>query len=363
MRRLGITATALAIATAACGSAAGPTTTTASPLTSTTRAEAPHTTLTTTAPDMNSSTTAPDATTSTTKPVEAFRGAQLVVAGPDGVHLIDPDGTSRILIDGAAALAVDDLEGGVVFQQERGTRERMSTVFRVVAGGATAVATLVADPAQGLSLHDVVADDAEARIYYTRSEGTTPGNTLDTLRRFGLGSRTVTEVMDVGAWESSSDPISIGGGLILLNWSAEGTFGMRFTNLGGAPLDVVANPTPDEGFFDCGLCPTTGELSSDGSRLVYRDIVEGVDYAIVVDVATGDELHRIRLDGLNRWILTSFDLGPSHLVVNRSDNDASLPALLFDLGQTDPEPRELPAPGVARLTRSTVDIAAPVPSP
>lgn len=285
----------------------------------------------------------------------------MLIAGAEGVLLVEEDGTSRLLVEGRAEIAIDDLDGGILFQRQRGTRDRTSTAYRVVAGGDRAVATLVADPDQSLTLNGVVRDGAPF-IYYTRSEGSNPEDTRDTLRRFDMTTGEVTELSVIGYWESGSFPVSVGDGLVLMNWHNEATHGMLFTDLLGDLVDVAANPSPPEGFFDCGPCPRTGAVAVDGTRFVYRAFDDGVDYAVIVDVDGGEEIHRIRLDAVNVWTVTSFDLSPSHLIVNRAFNDDLLTPLLFDLAQAQPEPHELPVAGEAHLTRSTVEVVGPVPA-
>lgn len=359
MHRLHIVATALAIAASACGGTATTTTSGPASTTSTTVAEPTGTTTTTTT--VPSSTTAPPTTTvapTTTEPPQIAEDAQLLVAGDDGVFLVDPDGSATLLIEGPAAVAMDDLEGGVLFQQERGSLQRRSTVYRVAPGSGSAVATLVADPAQGLTLNGVVRDGVTF-VYYTRSEGSTPEDARDTLRRLDLAAAEVQELSVIGYWESGSFPISVGGSLIMMNWYNEAVEGMRFTDLLGNQVEVVANPSPLDGFFDCNRCPSTGAISADGARFVYRDF----DFATILDVDTGEELHRIPLDAVNQWSVTSFGLGRTHLIVNRELNGDRLPALLFDLTQTDPQPVELPVAGEAYLTRSPVTIEGPIPAP
>ncbi len=310
------------------------------------------------------STTSPTSTSSTTTsdPIP-FVIPELLIAGDDGVHLVDPDGATTLLVEGPAAFAIDDLDGGILFQQERDTRQRRSTVYRVRADGDRAVATLVADLDQSLALSGIVMDDDEVFVYYTRDEGDNPGDARQTLRRYGLTSRTVTELATIGGWESGSYPISVGDGLLLFNWFAEASHGIEVTDLFGSVVAVAGNPSPAEGFVDCNVCPFIAEISGDASRIVYRQVMDFTDFAIIVDVATGEELHRIALNGINRWRVTSFDLGTTHLVVNRADNDGRLAALVYDLTLPDAPPLELAVAGEAYLTRSPVTVTGPVPAP
>lgn len=328
--------------------------------TSSTSSAAPTDSTTTTAPPPSSTSTS---TTTTTAAPEPTALPELLIAAGDGAYLVGADGAVTLLIEGPTAFAIDDLAGGVLFQQERDTRQRRSTVYRVQADGDRAVATLVADVDQSLSLRGITVDGDEAFVYYTRDEGDTPEDSSQTLRRYGLGSRRVTELSQIGGWESGAHPVSVGDGLLLLNWSSEATFGIEVTDLLGSTVSVPGNPSPPEGFFDCNICPFMGEISSDGTTLVYRQVVGFNDFAVIVDVATGEELHLVELNGINRWLVTSFDLDANHLVVNRAHNDELLPALVYDLSQPSLPPIELAIAGEAYLTRSPITIAGPIPAP
>lgn len=313
-------------------------------------------------------TTAVTTTTTTTTAAPAPEiGAQVLVAGPDGVYLVDSDGTTSLLIDSAAAVAIDDLSGGVLFQIERRQREGRSVVYRVRPDGSEAIKTLVPTSEQGLTLNGVAADGDDTFVYYTRNEGTTIDDTRLTLRRYSLATREVTELSTIGAWESGAYPISVSQSLILYNWGAEAYHGMYFTDLQANDAAVAANPTPEEGFEDCWTCPSRGELSHDGTRLVYQEFDQGYQ-AVVRHVASGAEIRRIDLplagdDGR----IVSFDLSATHLVVNLVEvdqpDDSPAMAWIYDLTQVDPVPVQLSVRGSAYLTLSPVTVQGPIPAP
>lgn len=319
------------------------------------------TTTTTGAPDSSTSTST--TTTSTTEAPDSLVGTELLVAGPDGVWLVDSAGNAELIIDVPAVFAIDDLDGGVLFQTQRNVRDRGSIVYRVRAGESVAIETLVPARDQGLVLNGIARDGDETYVYYSRNEGSTPQDARETLRRYSLQTREVTELDVTGGWESSSAPVSISDSLILLNWSAEAYSGMRFTDLRANAAAVAADPTPDGGFFDCSACPSVGELSADGGRLVYREVENGVDYAVIKHVASGAEVRRIRLGGINVWRVLSFDLTGDFLVVNRAGDNNPLPPWIYDLSQVGPEPVDVALPGEAYITRSAVGVAGPVSPP
>ncbi|NND01900.1 MAG: hypothetical protein HKN91_03865 [Acidimicrobiia bacterium] len=254
MRRFAI-AVLLALVATACGSDGSATSTTAS---STTTSFGVATTegVTTTA-------VATTTTTTTAAPVPGI-GAQIIVAGPDGVYLVEADGTTSLLVDSPAVFAIDDLNGGVLFQVERFVREGGSVVYRVRPDGIQATKTLVPTSEQGLTLNGIAVDGEETFVYYSRNEGTGVEDTKATLRRYSLDTREVTELSTIGGWESGAFPISVSQSLILYNWGAEALHGMYLTDLQANDAAIAANPAPADGYEACEVCPRAGELSQDG---------------------------------------------------------------------------------------------------
>ena len=304
--------------------------------------------------------------TTTAAPVPGI-GAQLLVAGADGVFLVDTDGTISLLIDSAAIFAVDDLNGGVLFQIERWSRGGRSVVYRVRPDGTDAVKTLVPTSEQGLTLNGVAVDGDETFAYYSRNEGSTIEDSKETLRRFSLDTREVTELSTIGGWESGAFPISVSQSLILYNWGAEALHGMYLTDLQANDAAVAANPTPDEGYEDCWVCPSLGELSHDGTRLVYLEFDQGYQ-AVIRHVASGAEIRRIKFPfaGDDSRVV-SFDLSATHLVVNlvnaNADDNEPAVAWVYDLSKVDPEPNILSVSGTAYLTLSPVTVRNLIPAP
>lgn len=347
---------AVFVVVAACGGDGDAATTTAVP--SSTAAATSSTVAAT-----SSSTTTTTSTTSTTTPAEPSVGVELLISGPSGVTLMAPDGTARLVVSSPAVFAIDDLNGGVLFQQERWAREGQSVVYRVAGDGTEAIKTLIPTSEQGLVLNGAVDVDDDTYIYYSRIEGQTPDDARMTLRRYNLASREVTELSEVGGWESASFPISISESLILYNWSAEAYSGMDFTDLTGNEAAVAADPDPDgQGFFDCGPCPRLGELSSNADRIAYVERRDGIRYVVIKHVASGAEVQLIELPEA-QWTPLSLDLSTTHLVVNRRNGDSVLDAWVYDLQQVNPDPVAVGIAGEAYMTLAPVTVQGPVPAP
>lgn len=236
-------------------------------------------------------------------------------------------------------------------------------VYRVAGDGTEAIKTLIPTSEQGLVLNGAVDVDDDTYIYYSRIEGQTPDDARMTLRRYNLASREVTELSEVGGWESASFPISISESLILYNWSAEAYSGMDFTDLTGNEAAVAADPDPDgQGFFDCGPCPRLGELSSNADRIAYVERRDGIRYVVIKHVASGAEVQLIELPEA-QWTPLSLDLSTTHLVVNRRNGDSVLDAWVYDLQQVNPDPVAVGIAGEAYMTLAPVTVQGPVPAP
>lgn len=349
----------VATVVAACGGDASPSSTSAPP-TSTQATQS-----STAAPSSTTSTTSATAAPTTTTAAPDLIDVELLVAGPEAVALVRGDLTAETIVDSPAAFAIDDLAGGVLFQIERWSGDRRSIVYQVAQGRREAIATLIPAIDQGLTLHGMARDGGDPYIYYSRREGETPDDAVHTLRRYNMASREVSELATVGGWEWVSFPISISDSLIVANWQAEASHGMDFFDLEGNVAAVAADPDPgDDSFFDCyWQCPSVGELSQDGERLVYVEEVDGDSYAVIRHVASGAEIRRINLGFPDAWWVASFDMTRDHLVVNRATSELMLEAWVYDLRAVDPEPVALPVSGSAYLTRSRVAISGPVSGP
>jgi len=330
-------------------------------------------TVTTTAPPVETTvpaTTRPTTASSSTTTIEPpttstgpLLGVELLVASEDGVFLVGADGSDQLLIDGPAAFAIDDMEGGILFQQERWSRDRRSVVYRVRSDEGRLIETLVPTGDQGLVLSGIARDDDSTFIYYTRVEGSTPEDSRQTLRRYDIADRDVVELGVVGGWEAGAFPVSVSSQLVLLNWFAEAVSGMDFTDLAGNAAAVAADPSGEGGFVDCSVCPRLGELSQDGSQLVYFEVVEGIGAAVIRHVASGAEIRRVDLGPVGEWTPVSFDLSANHLVVNRSDAAGLATAWIYDLSLVGPEPVALPVVGEAYLSQSPIRVSGVVAAP
>jgi hypothetical protein len=371
-RRWMIPLAVLALVGAACGDDDAAETTT-SPAAATTTTEAATTTAapaTTTVPATTTTTT----TTTEPPPVGPPAGS-LLITNEEGVYVATLDGVASKVIDadssavgGIISFAIDDTRGGVIFQPSRGPwqfKGDASIVYWVPQGAGAAQELLVPAADQGLGLEDVAQQGDATMVYYTRVEGSdSPETALQTLRRFDLEAKTVTEVSVVGGWESGASPISVGGDTIVENSGAEGYVWIDFTDLNGVEFDSPANPLPlDE--FDCfPECFYYGDLSPDGSYVALGRLAPNAGgfpttpEVEVREVASGALVMSVSLPEVFAfpWI-DSLDLSDTHVLINIVEEGSEYPfATVIDIASGGLTTYPAPVGGVARFLRSVPDL-------
>lgn len=364
----------LVVFVAACGDdESAETTTTAGPVATTTAA--PVTTSTTTSTAAPATSTVSASTTTTEPPPVAPPAGSMLITNEDGVYIATADGVASQVISASPAsvgglitFAIDDTEGGIVFQPHTGPWTAQgddSIVYWVPSGSSTYQELLVPSADQGLGLEDVVQQGGSPVVYYTRVEGRdSPETAAQTLRSFNVDDKTVVEIDTVGGWESGSSPISVGGETIVMNSGAEGYIWVRFTDLDGVNVDSPANPLPvDE--FDCfPECFYYADLSPDGTHVAVARLAPNaggfatIPEVEVRDVDTGDLVMNASLAALSAdGYIHSLDLGDSRVIVNLVEEGSEYPfARVIDYSSDEFAIYQAPLGGVARFLRSMPDL-------
>jgi hypothetical protein len=308
--------------------------------------------------------------TTTNAPALAFAGIgeTVLVAADDGVYQIDHEGGVMRLVAGPVAYAVDDTQGGLLFQVDRGRswddEQRSSTiVWWIPRGGSRPQELLVPTPGtdHSLSLHDAYATDDGFAVLYTRHEGSTPyvDDMIDQLRRFDVPARQVTDLYSQGAWEAGFGQVSTNGALIAGVLYGQVGSGCFIYGLDGQPTDLVPSwrsdldLTSDDYVGGCRLSP-------DGNRLVfeteqYEENTLASTTLHVWDLVAGTEATRFAIPGRAGVA----DVSVTWLMATVAGDDG-LQAFVFDLNAPEQDPVALPIPGSARFVDTPVDIAAPV---
>jgi hypothetical protein len=361
-----------ALLVAGCGGGDTATTTsTAADVTTTTVA----TTTTPPVDDTTSSTTSSTTTTSTTEaPAPVPPDGSMLITNEDGIFVATLDGASSQLLDadstvvgGMVHFAIDDTRGGIVIQPHESPWTSVgddSIIYWVPQGSSNVQELLVPAADQGLRLEDVATRDGVTSVYYTRRFGDTPDTAEQTLRRFDLDDRTVSEIALVGGWESGSSPISVGGDTIVRNGSGEAYFWITFTDLDNNEFASPANPIPDGGFDCVPECFYYADLSPDGSEVAFGRLApNGSGFYTtpeieVRDIASGDLLLSVTLPELSAsGYIDSVDLSATHVLINIVEEGSDYPvATVVDLA-SGLSVVQAPVNGVARFLRSVPDLA------
>lgn len=361
--RTAVAAVALAAASCTGNTAATTTTPSAAPSAAPTATTAAPTTTSTTSTTVASTTTS---TTTEVVPTGPPPGSMLI-ANQDGVFVATLEGvvsqmvrTSPDATDGL--FAVDDTRGGIIFQPNRLQyffRGTDSIVYWIPQGAGGYQQLLVPAADQSLVLEDVVPHDESVMVYYTRASGDTIETAEETLRRFDLDAKTVSELGVVGGWESGVTSVSVGGEALLLNGFAEGWVWTNWTDLDFEPIEPPTGPAFEENCLP--ECFFYGELSPDGTRIAYGRQVFDDDRDFtgneveVHTVATGALLMRVALPG--HGYFESLDLSDDYVLVNLVDESLEfLPPIVIDIASGGTATYQAPVSGTARFLRSVPDL-------
>jgi hypothetical protein len=343
----------------ACGEAetAGDATTALAPSTPTSTQSAP-------------STTRPASTTTalsraTTEPPVATMPA-ILLAGPDGVFLVEPGKDPVHLVEGRAAVAVDDGLGGLLYQIDAGRdwlqtgEARTTIVWWVPAGSVRPLDLLVPTTDQSLTLEDAVVIGGDLTVLYRRSEGATSFEMVDSLRRYDAATGSVSELLRGSAWEAGFDVGTVGGGLIA--GTSYGQIGSScfFLDLEGAPASTPTNPSipgcegPD--------CPDSCAVSPDGTRLVYLETQFDAstntlvaDVVVVTAMETGSEPARIEMP-IPGGGVSDLDVSGDWIIVNRTAGEEQERAWIVNPASTEVPVWEAPVAGIARFVTAPVTV-------
>ncbi len=334
--------------------------------------------------------------TTTTLEVPLLEQPVLIV-NSSGVYQVGVDRTITQLVTGPVAYAVDDAQGGLLLQVERGRRVfagfegeppsgRPTIIWWIPAGTSSPQELLVPTPGSGhyLSLHDAFAVGESFAVVYERHEGTVPFNTsdgrtadmADTLRVFDVASGSVTQLYRVRGYEWNLTDITAASGLVSATEVQHSGSGCRL--LDATTGELVTFPgfpsaTPDC-FDETTQCAISCALSVDAGNVAYdwvRYNDESADWEIgVADLATGREGSRFLMQGEGQST-PELDLYGDLVLLNRTrqglfnraEEEYEDAALLVDTNDLDSPPVELPIAGRARFVTQPVDVAAPVSIP
>lgn len=293
----------------------------------------------------------------------------VLVTGQDGLYLVDSANVATQIVDGNVAYAVDDARGGLLYQLDRGRTWDdepgwSTTVWWVPAGSDAPRELLVPERGSGhrISLHDAYATGGGFAIVYTRHEGSIPDVDMsDRLRTYDVQTRTATDLLSVGGFESGIGMISVNAGIVALT---------SFGQVGGVCefLDTAGNPRWIPGYVpepQCDFgCPSACVISDDGRQMAFHEVHEPPIAEVEITViATADGATTDRLavpQPQAQWSPRSLDISGSRLLLNRREGSGYGRAWVFDLDAPDEPKRELPVAGSATFAEGPIDIPSPV---
>jgi hypothetical protein len=290
----------------------------------------------------------------------------LVVAGTEGVFEVQVLGGRRLLIDAAVEFAIDDAQGGLLFQIHRGRPgsdkdvAHDSTIWWLPAGESNPKLLLQSTVEAGgeLSLHDAYSSDG-LHVIYSRHEATGQSEDgsvrhLDRLRSFNVATRKSIDLVT----DAHLDNVSCERGVIAFTRQAAAASECRFLDFSGVELALAAAPLqPCEG--DCRrICM----LRWGGALLMLlqdRDPPSDLEAARseqldFVDTSTSNILDSLVLPPA-RGRFAAIDLLGPWLVVSPGLAER---ALVFDLRVLWAGPFELQVPGIAHFARAPLDVGS-----
>jgi hypothetical protein len=289
-------------------------------------------------------TTAPTATTTTT---QSAAMPELVVAGPEGITLLRADGPTSVWSEGPLMLALDDLQGGFVFQV--GTSA--SSIMRLPAGSEEPAELIAQQADEALQLQEVAVIEDSPKVAYTRRTGA-PGTdqAQEDLHLHDLATGADQVVGTVGGFERGPTRVSYGGGRFLLSMSAEGFTWFEFLAGDGSPVEVPGNPrTEEQSQEDFLIFVGHGVQSPDGSTMAYlrgHPRSEAPFEVVIVDLVSGEELTVTPVEGAHETTVTRLEWDGEAAVVSFTDRS---PVVLAG-GQIVSRPE---VTGTASLLRSS----------
>lgn len=301
----------------------------------------------------------------TTRPSDLTADPRFVVASDGGVVRYE-DGVTTELAHDPAAIAFDDGAGGALMQFTEGfhaSTEEDTSIYHARVGTDEPVPVVEGNVDVTLRLHGPVVSDEQVLAVYSVRRGATPQDASEELFTYDVGTGDTRRVLEVGGWEYGPVSVSAGGGLYLLNTSAEASRWFEFVAATGTPVEVEHNPLPPGSpCADDVTCPDHPALDPTGSRLAYTQLVPGDDGVIrswelvVLDLRTGATLLRLPQQYDAGFAPRAVDTVGGLVVVSRGSADVERPTwsepLVVDLSGAEPTVSTLPVRGLATLARA-----------
>jgi len=198
----------------------------------------------------------------------------------DGEFLwVGVDGVERVVYDGRYRAIASDGSGGLVFQVQVSVADEggdRAAIFRVTQGTTEPVVIVAQEPGHLITMRSVEDVDGSPTLLYTDRFGMeSPETARSVLVAYDLASGTARELAVVGGWESGIVSISYGGGLYVMEATAESESWFRYLDREGNEVEPAGDPHPG-----CELwigCPRGPVMTDDGRVVFHRSQFYDVD--------------------------------------------------------------------------------------
>jgi hypothetical protein len=299
-----------------------------------------------------------------TRPVEtttttAAGAAQLLVSDGESVTWFSEAGEVIGEADIPAAIAFDDLGGGIVYQTKLAQLGEIegTTVYHLPAG--IGRPEPLVEPAAGdrerlMGVFEV--EGSPTALVVERRDADDIDEAVEVLLEVDLASGSVTEVAEVGGWESGPEALSWDGSAYVVTTVVEGYQFLTTLGRDGTSTDW-SGALPAE-CFDDPDCPSRVVASGDGARLVFLRETARQTALVVWDRPTDSETAEF---GVPPGVLVAPILVGEVAVLNRYGEEGSVAfgtAAVVDLGSG--RVTEAPGSGFAdRVVGTPIDAALP----
>ena len=189
------------------------------------------------------------------------------------------DGAERVVYDGRYRAIASDGFGGLVFQVQVSVEDEggdRAAIFRVSSGTTEPVVIVAQEPGHLITMRGVEDVDGSPTLLYTDRFGMeSPETARSVLVAHDLASGTARELAVVGGWESGIVSISYGGGLYVMEATAESESWFRYLDRDGNEVEPAGDPHPG-----CELwigCPRGPVMTDDGRVVFHRSQFYDVD--------------------------------------------------------------------------------------
>ena len=190
----------------------------------------------------------------------------------DGKFLwVGVDGVERVVYDGRYHAIASDGLGGLVFQVQVSVEDEgrdRAAIFRVQPGTTEPVVIVAQEPGHLITMRGVEDVDGSPNLLYTdRSGMESPETARSVLVAYDLASGTGQELAVVGGWESGIVSVSYGGGLYVMEATAESESWFRYLDRDGNEVEPAGDPHPGcELWVGC----ARGPVMTDDGRVVFH---------------------------------------------------------------------------------------------